>query len=141
MPHSDHESLVAAQQPPPLDISSGSTVSVKMIDSTTAMKLPLSLIMGPKIPGHDHLHCPAYSFLIEHPSGRKLLYDLGTRKDLENLAPSILDMINTPGWEFKVERDVAEILEENGVATGSIEAVIWSHWHCEYPCAFRMPLC
>lgn len=139
MPSSEHECLIAAKQPPPLNIPSGSTVSVKIIDSTTRLRLPLSLLMGPKILGHDDLNCPAYSFLIEHPSGRKLLFDLGTRKDLDNLPPSIVEMISQPQWEFKVEKDVAEILEENGVSPRSIEAVVWSHWHCEYTCVFIIP--
>jgi hypothetical protein len=132
MSYTEYECLQAAKQPPPLNIPSGSTVSVKIIDSTTSCTLPLGLIMGPKILGHDNLICPAYSFLIEHPSGRKLLFDLGTRKDPENFSPSIVGMISSPGWEFKAEKDVADILEENGVTTESIEAVIWSHWHCEY---------
>lgn len=103
---------------------------MKIIDSTTSIKLPLSLIMGPKIPGHENLVCPVYSFLIEHSSGRKVLFDLATRKDFKNLSPAILNILSMPGFEVNVEKDVADILEENGIATGSIEAVIWSHWHC-----------
>ncbi|KIW30535.1 uncharacterized protein PV07_06274 [Cladophialophora immunda] len=132
MSSSEEEPLVAAIQAPLLNIPSGATVSVKIIDATTTIKVPLSLQMGPKIIGHDNLFCPAYSFLVEHPSGRKLLYDLGTRKDLENLSPSIVSMMSAPGWDFKVEKDVAEILEANGVSTESIEAVIWSHWHFDH---------
>ncbi|KAH8901642.1 metallo-beta-lactamase superfamily protein [Thozetella sp. PMI_491] len=77
------------------------------------------------------LNIPAGS-TVSHSSGRKILFDLGTRKDLENLPPSIVDMISTPGWTFEVEKDVAEIFEENGIATSSIEAVIWSHWHFDH---------
>lgn len=122
--------LVAAKPPPPLNIPSGSTVSVKIINSTSTIKLPLSMLMGPNIPGHDDLECPSYSFLIEHSSGRKLLFDLGTRKDQENFSPTVRNMIKSPGWKITVDKDVADILEENKFDTGSIEGVIWSHWHC-----------
>jgi hypothetical protein len=131
MPPPSHDRLVPANQPPPLHIPSGSTVSVKIIDSTTSIKMPLSMIMGPHIPGHSDLLCPSYSFLIEHPSGRKVLFDLGTRKDTNNLPPTIISLINSPGCDFNAKKDVAEILEESGIDTGSIEAVVWSHWHCE----------
>jgi hypothetical protein len=130
MPPSEHDLLVPAKQPPPLNIPSGSTASVQIIDSTVSIKMPLNMIMGPNIPGHGDLICPSYSFLIEHPSGRKILFDLGIRKDTNNLPPPIVGLINSPGCEFKVKKDVAELLEDNGVETRSIEAVVWSHWHC-----------
>jgi hypothetical protein len=137
MSPSEHEFLAYAKQPPPLHIPSGSTVSIQIIDSTTSIKMPLALLMGPSIPGHSDLSCPSYSFLIEHPSGRKVLFDLGTRQDTHNLPPSIVGLINSPGCEVNVKKDVAQILEESGIGTGSIEAVVWSHWHCKYLCSFE----
>lgn len=92
------------------------------------------MILEPTIQGHDLLRCPAYSFLIEHPSGRKILYDLGTRKDWENLPPLVRGLLKHHGLTVKVQKNVAEILEESGisVAEGAIEALIWSHWHYDH---------
>lgn len=92
------------------------------------------MILEPTIQGHDLLQCPAYSFLIEHLSGRKILYDLGTRKDWENLPPLVRGLLKHHDLTIKVQKNVPEILEESGipVANGAIEALIWSHWHYDH---------
>lgn len=71
-------------------------------------------------------------FLIEHPSGRKLLYDLGCRKDWENLPPVLgLKALVEGGVVNKLEvgKNVAEILVEGGVDLRGIEGIVWSHWY------------
>ena len=73
--------------PPPLTIpESKSTVTVSIIDSATRIcAFHGNGIFEPEISGFDLLDCPAFSFLIEHsPSGRKLMWDLGVRKDLHD---------------------------------------------------------
>lgn len=73
----------------------------------------------------------AWCFLIEHPSGRKLVYDLGTRKDYQNLAPALgLQQMLESGFakEFKVEKNMSEILVDGGLKLEGIEGIIWSHW-------------
>ena len=80
----------------------------------------------PEIKGFEALDCPAYSFLIEHPpSGRKILWDLGVRKDWENFAPRIQKRIRDGGWQVTVEKGVAELLEEGGVKPEDIDSIIW----------------
>ena len=62
--------------------TSNTIVQVSIIDTTSFVgMIPTEVFMEGKIPGFDYLHAPAYSFLIEHPSGRKALFDLGVRKD------------------------------------------------------------
>jgi glyoxylase-like metal-dependent hydrolase (beta-lactamase superfamily II) len=129
--------MVPPKAPPALNIPpSSSTVSVKIIDSTSWIEAPLGSLFGPVIPGHEKLSCPSYSFLIEHgPLGRKVLFDLGTRKDWENLAPSIVNTIKSHKWGVTVKKNVSEILTESGdagVDLRSIEAIIWSHWHYDH---------
>ncbi|KAL8851240.1 MAG: hypothetical protein Q9221_003871 [Calogaya cf. arnoldii] len=106
---------------------STSTVSISIINTTSRIRgIPTSTFMEPPIKGHDTLDCPAYSFLIEHkPLNQKLLFDLGVRKDWENLAPKISTTIKEKGWSVTVEKGVNEILKDNGVEPGSINAIIW----------------
>ena len=112
---------------------SDATVSVRIINTTLHItNMPVDLFVTPHIQGHDTLSCPAYSFLIEHPSSRKLLFDLGVRKDPENLAPVIISRIRQENWGCATEKDVREILEEGGVALDDIEGIIWSHFHWDH---------
>lgn len=78
--------------------------------------------------------CCAFSFLIEHESGTKVLFDLGVRKDWENLNPGTAKHIKDLNWTVQVEKDVAEILKEHQVDVdgGTIDAVIWSHHHWDH---------
>ena len=117
-----------SKPPPTLNIpDSKSVVNVHVINSTSRVKgLPYSLFMTPSYKGLDTLDAPAFSFLIEHQSsGRKLLFDLGVRKDWENLPPTIVKMIRDADCTVTVEKGVAEILQAGGVAPKDIEAIIW----------------
>lgn len=83
------------------------------------------------IKGHEELEAPSFAFLIEHPTGRKLVFDLGVRKDYHNMAPVWVKLQASMGEASKVsvKQGVREILEAHGVSGSDIEAVIWSHWH------------
>ena len=88
--------------------------------------IPYSLFMTPSYKGLDTLDAPAFSFLIEHQSsGRKLLFDLGVRKDWENMPSTIVKRIKDGGFTVTVEKGIAEILQAGGVAPKDIEAIIW----------------
>ena len=117
-----------AKPPPPLNIpDSKSTVNVHIINSTSRIKgIPCSMFMTPTYKGFDYLDVPAFCFLIENQSsGRKLLFDLGVRKDWENLPAPVVKRIKDGGWTVTVEKGVAEILQDGGVAPEDIEAIIW----------------
>lgn len=117
-----------AKSPPPLNIpGSKCVVNVHIINTTSRIKaIPFSVFTTPPYKGLDNLDCPAFSFLIEHASsGRKVLFDLGVRKDWENSPAMIVKRIKNGGWEVTVEKGVAEILQEGGVAPKDIEAIIW----------------
>jgi len=88
--------------------------------------MPSNFFFEPEIKGFDTLDPTAFSFLIEHPaSSRKLLWDLGVRKDWQDLAPGIAKAIKDRGWKVTVEKGVAEILEEGGVKPKDINSIIW----------------
>lgn len=123
-----------AQPPHDLKVPSSSTiVQVRILDTTSHIAgIPLAPFVSPEFKGFTHLSCPAYSFLIEHPSNRKLLFDLGVRKDPENFAPRIRNRIKNGGWKVTVKQGVREQLEHNGVNGKDIEGIIWSHWHWDH---------
>ncbi|KAF3767971.1 Metallo-hydrolase/oxidoreductase [Cryphonectria parasitica EP155] len=123
-----------AKSAPKFEIEpSSATVDVRIIDTTSWIGgIPTKVFFTPVTKGYDTLECPAYSFLIEHPSGRKLLFDLGVRKDWENLCPVTVDMIKNLEAKITVQKDVREILEDNGISASSIEGIVWSHWHFDH---------
>jgi len=101
------------------------TISVKLIDPTKFGPAKMKRFMGPMV---DYLKVPDWSctlsFLLEHPSGRKLVFDLGIRKDPENLAPSIVEYMPSTGYTIN-SRNVVDILEEGGIKGEEVEAVVW----------------
>jgi len=70
--------------------------------------------------------------LIEHESGRKLLFDLGVPTDWQDMAPAVADRLKSSGWEISVEKPALQILKEQNVDAQSIEAIVWSHWHWDH---------
>ncbi|KAI1268612.1 putative N-acyl homoserine lactonase AttM [Xylariaceae sp. FL1019] len=113
--------------------SSTTKVDVRVIDTTSHIICPFDMVHE-TIKGNESLSCPSFSFLVEHHSGRKLLFDLGLRKDWNNLAPPIQAYFKKtgPAVKLSVEKEVHEILGEHGVDTSTIEAIIWSHWHYDH---------
>lgn len=110
----------------------GATVDVSIIDTTTKLtNIPWSFLMKPPIVGHERSKdLPALSFLIEHASGRRVLFDLGTRKDFMQIDAPISARVKNLGWQPSAEKNVIEILEENNIPGKSIEALIW---RCSLP--------
>lgn len=84
--------------------------------------------MEPPMEGMLHMPpMPAWSFLIEHPSGQKLLFDLGVPKDWRSFSPFVVELLEAAGWDIKVEEEVIDILEKNGVAADDISGIIWRY--------------
>ena len=89
-------------------------------------------MFNPEIKGFDVVECGTWSFLIEHPSGRKLLYDLGCRKDWRNLPPDLgLEALVDNGiiGGIDIKENVADLLTKGGLKLENVEGVIWSHWY------------
>lgn len=111
----------------PLNIPPSSTsVSVKIIDVSTISNVPAHALFTPPVPGYTVARdSPSFSFLIEHPSGEKVLFDLGIRKDWQNLAPEITERFKKVGHKPSVQKNISEVLDEAGIGKESINAVIW----------------
>jgi hypothetical protein len=102
-------------------------VQVRIIDSTSRIdNLELGFLVKPPIDGCKYMPTmPSWSFLIEHPSGKKALFDLGVPKSWRSFPPTAVGHIDGLGWEVKVEKDVIDILSENGVRPEEISSIIW----------------
>ncbi|KAK5117876.1 hypothetical protein LTR85_008650 [Meristemomyces frigidus] len=128
---------MAARTVPPMNAPASSvTVKVSAIDTTLRVGgMQANFLWKEKIEGFDNFKFGTWSLLIEHPSGRKLLYDLGARKDWENVAPGVglKQMVDAGVVQGRsVERNVAEILTDGGVDLHDIEGIIWSHYHFDH---------
>ncbi|KAH6988495.1 beta-lactamase-like protein [Ilyonectria destructans] len=117
---------------PPFRVpASAEVVGVRILDTDTRIVAPLDMV-DRTIKGNESLDCPTYPFLIEHKSGRKILFDLGVRKDLENMAPVIRDYFSKSDTTATIKKGVRELLEEHNVSGKDIEAIVWSHWHWDH---------
>jgi len=110
----------------PIKIPAGECISVKLINAVNFGPAILDRFMAPPVPGLDRFKdCPSFSFLLEHPSGRKLVWDLGIRKDYNNYAPTIRDYLPTTNYTIDVQFDVVDVLKQHGIRGSDIEGVIW----------------
>lgn len=101
-------------------------VEVKLINSVNFGPAQIHRFMAPPVPGLETFSTSlSLCFLLEHSSGRKLVWDLGIRKDYGNYSPKIAEYIPTTKYNIQVEHNVADILQQHGVDLHHIEAVIW----------------
>lgn len=116
-----------------LELPHGTTaVKVCLINPVNFGPAQIHRFMAPPVPGLETLKSsPSHSFLVEHPSGRKIVFDLGIRKDYLNYSNAIAEYIPTTNYDIQVSQNVADILQENEIDLSSIEAIVWSHWHWE----------
>jgi len=142
MSHAPHNSqnqqiMPEAQPSPELNIPhSKHIVHVSIIDTTGHVgKIPVSAFMSPAIPGFEFLQAPCYSFLIKHdnPEAQSkydhMLWDLGVRKDWENGPKVVVDRVKAGGFSIEVDKNVVDILRENGDDPEKVGGIIWSHYH------------
>lgn len=124
--HCNKTDVPRMTEPSPFQVPPGQEITVKLINPVNFGPAQLHRFMGPPVPGMEtHPSNPSFSFLLEHPSGRKLVFDLGIRKDYLNYAPKIAEYIPTTNYNIEVTKNVVDILEEDGISAGDVEAVIW----------------
>lgn len=106
-------------------IPKGSSAKVSVIDNTFLYNIPVDNYIQPIVPGYERFSLPSYAFLVENSEGRKVLFDLGLRKDWQNLTPEALHEIEADEIKIEVEKDVVDILREGGIEGEEIEAVVF----------------
>lgn len=118
----------------PVKLPPGHTVmTVKLINPVTFGPSILNRFMTPPVPGLETFEAvPSNCFLLEHPSGRNLVWDLGIRSDYQNYSPKIAEYIPTTRYNIQLHGDVASIIRNGGIEVYQIEAVVWSHWHWDH---------
>lgn len=71
-------------------------------------------------------------FVLTHTDSggkvRRVLFDLGARKDWENMAPHVVQATKAiEGAILEPMENVADLLERGGIDRASIEALIWRY--------------
>ncbi|KAJ7057901.1 beta-lactamase-like protein [Mycena amicta] len=117
---------------------SSSTVTVKVFDTIragdhTKIKGPATGLFAPVLPGHENFGSPIFSFVIEHTATQtRIMFDLGIRKDPQNSAPNIAQLI-LDAFPFEAaDSDIVDLIEASGIPKESVSAVIWSHSHVDH---------
>merc|ERR1711939_336883 len=97
------------------------------------MVVNAKMFVEPVQKGHEWININVAAFLIEHPaSGKKVMFDLGVRKDYWNLPASMQKRLGFVVPALRVDKDVTEILQEKGLELDEISSVIWSHYHWDH---------
>lgn len=112
------------------------TVRVRMVDTTAAMVVNAKSFIEPVQKGHELLNLPVAAFLVEHhTSGKKVMFDLGVRKDYWHLPAGLQKRLSTLIPALRVDRDTTEILQDNGIQLDQICTV--SHTLYSLLCHFE----
>jgi glyoxylase-like metal-dependent hydrolase (beta-lactamase superfamily II) len=115
---------------------SSSTVDIYIIDNGASLSgLPGSSMMDPVLPGYEEGgRVPSYAFLIHHkPTNVRLLFDLSVRTNWKSAFPPVfVKGVQRMGLEVHVGKDIADVLIENFVNPGEIDAIIFSHHHFDH---------
>ncbi|KIX94912.1 uncharacterized protein Z520_09222 [Fonsecaea multimorphosa CBS 102226] len=116
------------------NVPPGAVADVRIIDCTSRIiRLPVSLLMEPPLSGMDYMpDIPTWAFLIESPTGKKALFDLGVPPNFLDFSPVNQEQLRNPAWEIRSEKHVADILRESQIDPASINSIIWSHWHFDH---------
>lgn len=99
------------------------TVRVKLLDTTTYLTGIAKVFVDPVVAGHETFSFNDFAFLIENEHlGKKVMFDLGTRKDYWNLAPSVQQIFGVDSviTGMRVDKNVSEILTEGGIDLSKI---------------------
>lgn len=126
--------------PPKLNIPpSSATVDVSIIDTGGSIRgVNVWRFMGPAIEGLDFLSTPVFSFYIHHPVlQRSLVFDLGLKHETEEMPPPLLERFRNSGYTVDAPTHVRKILDEGGIDTKSLEAVVCHFDHTGDPSTFE----
>ncbi|POR32500.1 Uncharacterized protein TPAR_07279 [Tolypocladium paradoxum] len=112
---------------------SNATVRVRMVDTSGVMVVNAKPFIEPVQKGHEFLNLYVAAFLLDHAaSGRKVMFDLGIRKEYWKLPAALQKRLGFVIPALRVDKDTTEILQEKDIALDQISCVIWSHYHWDH---------
>jgi hypothetical protein len=119
--------FIQPKEVPALNLpASDSIASVHAIDTTLNMVCRTSPFLAPVIPGHELINFPAITFLVENKAlGKKVLFDLGGRKDYWNYSPYVAGRLRASVVGIKIDKSVDELLVDAGIKLESIDSIVW----------------
>jgi glyoxylase-like metal-dependent hydrolase (beta-lactamase superfamily II) len=124
---------ISPKPAPSIELPPGKVIcQVLAVNTTANLAVPSDTLVQPPIPGHELMNFPTIAFLITHPSGDQVMFDLGTRKDFWNLPGPTAAVIDAKIPGIKIEKNVIDILVEGGVDPARLRAAIISHWHFDH---------
>ncbi|KAJ7759209.1 beta-lactamase-like protein [Mycena metata] len=115
--------------------ASSSTVEVRVFNVQNATLInEAHAFIHPIVPGHENASFTDHAFLVDHKESQKrILIDLGFRKDVLNYAPSITPFFTSGVVQIEsLAKDITDLLRDGGISLESIDAVIWSHTHFDH---------
>ncbi|KAL3461033.1 beta-lactamase-like protein [Aspergillus heterothallicus] len=102
------------------------------------LTLPSRFFCADKHSSNERLLVPSMSFLLQHPSGKKTVFDLGIRRNLADYPDSIHPHLLTR-QPINTVPDVCDSLRAGGIEPRQVDTVILSHVHYDHvgtPSAF-----
>lgn len=112
---------------------STNTVDVSIMNTGYRIgNIPAAVFTDPQIPSFKKFKGISYVFVLTHADSggkaRRVLSDLGARKDWENMAPHVVQATKAIGGVIlEPMENVAYLLERRGIDRASIEALIWRY--------------
>ncbi|KAJ6458691.1 hypothetical protein DFH09DRAFT_1501139 [Mycena vulgaris] len=112
---------------------SNATVDVKVFNPGNGiLRSSTHGFVLPVLPGRESVKFPLFAFLVEHKQTQKrLMFDLGLRKDSLNFVPSIAGLFSSGVATMDRPEDITELLQDGGIPF-TIDKVIWSHSHFDH---------
>lgn len=99
------------------------TVRVKLLDTTTYLTGIANVFVEPVVAGHETFSFYDLAFLIENERlGKKVMFDLGTRKDYWNLSPAVQRVFGSDSvmTGMRIDKNVADVLTDGGIQLNEI---------------------
>jgi hypothetical protein len=111
------------------NVPNGAVALVYIIDTTFRLSnVNTTDLMVPALAGFERIPTlTTWSFLIESSTGKKAVFDLGVPPDINTYAQPLTEALKSTGWIIEADRNVVEILQENGVEADEIDSVIWRY--------------
>lgn len=103
----------------------------------------LSMLPGGFLTLPEHFFCddqrdkgvrievPSMSFLVQPPNGRKIVFDLGLRKEWQNYSPDIQSHLQKR-LPIRTAPDISDCLRDGGLQPSDVDAIIYSHVHYDH---------